>query len=156
MIGLLIVHFTFSYFYTAPAPLNSQELESQSGNYMKPFFHQHWDLFAPEPPSENVTILISMDGVKWRDISAEIIQPHYAYRITHHGRLAIALGNAGLFASHEYKLSQLTDEVPELHESRDFLKELCRQYLHLDSKDDFEVKMIVEPILHEGGFELVW
>jgi len=94
IIGVLVMHFTITYFYTAPAPLNVPELEEASGNYMKPFFHQHWNLFAPEPPALNVVVSVSLDqGSTWNNLSEEILNNHYTWRITHHGRMALAFGN---------------------------------------------------------------
>lgn len=147
IIAFLVIHFSISYFYTAPEEINSYELELASGNYMKPFFHQHWDLFAPEPPDINVTVEVSQDkGTTWRNLSEEILNEHYTYRVSPHGRIALAFGNSALYAADEWRMATTTNSTPEPRKSRKFLKSLCRKYLKLSEEDQFQVRITINSL----------
>ncbi|MBL4705290.1 MAG: hypothetical protein JKY54_12265 [Flavobacteriales bacterium] len=157
IIGVLVMHFTITYFYTAPAPLNVPELEEASGNYMKPFFHQHWNLFAPEPPALNVVVSVSLDqGSTWNNLSEEILNNHYTWRITHHGRMALAFGNAALYAADEWQIAVTIDDANEITKSRNFLKETCLKYLQLPSNTNILVKMEIESIKTKVQNEVIY
>lgn len=157
IIILLFSHFTISYFYTAPEQLNNAELKLASGNYMKPYFHQHWNLFAPEPPLNNVTVSVSLDhGATWKNLSEEILDQHYAWRVSHHGRIALAFGNSALFAADEWKIASTGDNQIEETKARDFLKVVCRKYLKLEESIDLQVKMEIEPIKRNTLIEVIY
>jgi hypothetical protein len=157
IIILLFGHFTISYFYTAPDKLNNAELELASGNYMKPYFHQHWNLFAPEPPLNNVKVSASVDGgVTWRNLSEEILEQHYTWRISHHGRIALAFGNAALYAAYEWEMASTSDSQVEETKSRDFLKVVCRKYIGVEENAPIEVKMEIKPIKRNQLIEVVY
>ncbi len=126
---MLIIHFGWTYFYTAPPEFNCEKLQHVSNHYMQPFFHQNWALFAPDPPDRNITVEVRVDSSStWRNITRELLNDHNKWRVTYHGRIAMAFGNAALYATSDPGQS-------------DLLRQHCRNYLRLDDEQSIQIKL---------------
>ncbi|MBT6029084.1 MAG: hypothetical protein HOH13_02165 [Crocinitomicaceae bacterium] len=139
MICLLTFHFTCTYFYTAPDTFNSVKMEIISARYINPFFHQYWALFAPNLPDYNVVIEVSEKEGVWRNISHEILENHYSYRITEKGRLALAFTGIARWATWECAVGRVNEKDPEKYQH--ILKDLCRGYLRMNPTDDLRIRL---------------
>ncbi len=86
----LVVHFGMTTLYNAPFNPVKEETYGQVNDYMTPFFHQDWHLFAPDPVAENRGLLVrarvrGTDGTltvtQWLDITTPGYQKSYAQRL---------------------------------------------------------------------------
>jgi hypothetical protein len=74
--AVVAVHLAATFLYNAPANPVSQKYASQVSTWMNPLFAQNWQLFAPNPISENVELRaqasLSANGrlTSWIDLSA--------------------------------------------------------------------------------------
>jgi hypothetical protein len=74
--AVVAMHLAATFLYNAPANAVSEKYASQVSTWMNPLFAQNWQLFAPNPISENVELRarasMSANGriTPWVDISA--------------------------------------------------------------------------------------
>ncbi|MET8861741.1 DUF5819 family protein [Nonomuraea sp. NPDC004580] len=75
---LLSFHFIATFLYLAPSNPISEQSASILNGYIKPYFHQNWELFAPDPVDYNTRVLVrakarDSTGIEkttdWTDIS---------------------------------------------------------------------------------------
>lgn len=77
VIAAVGVHLSATFFYNAPTNPVSQRYSTQIQWWMNPLFNQNWQLFAPNPISENVTVQarasLAPNGfvTGWIDLSAQ-------------------------------------------------------------------------------------
>jgi hypothetical protein len=77
VVAVVGVHLSATFFYNAPTNPVSQRYSKQIQWWMNPLFNQNWQLFAPNPISENVTVQarasLAPDGwvTGWIDLSAQ-------------------------------------------------------------------------------------
>ncbi|MBR7836674.1 hypothetical protein KDL01_25565 [Actinospica durhamensis] len=75
--GAAAVHLTATFFYNAPSNVVSQRYHAQINWWMNPLLTQNWQLFAPNPLSENVeidaraSVGTSAALTGWVDLSAD-------------------------------------------------------------------------------------
>ena len=73
---VIAVHLTATFLYNAPSNPVSQRYASRLNTWMNPLFAQNWQLFAPNPISENVELRarasVAANGriTGWTDLSA--------------------------------------------------------------------------------------
>lgn len=64
--GFIIVHFTMTLVYTLPDVFPLFILKGASNTYMRPLFHQGWELFAPNVPQQQFELEYRFDeGTGW-------------------------------------------------------------------------------------------
>lgn len=73
--ALLAVHFALLACYTFPRRWVPDRLHFWSVTYVRPLFHQGWDLFAPDPPRCSCTLQVGLHATDWRALDAS--QDHY-------------------------------------------------------------------------------
>jgi hypothetical protein len=64
--------------YVFPASLVHERLQAWGQAYARPFFHQQWRLFAPDPPLCSCGVEVGLPGGDWRPIDAPF--NHYLQR----------------------------------------------------------------------------
>jgi len=78
--GIVAVHLSATFLYNAPANPVSQKFAGPLKSWMTPVFSQNWQLFAPNPLSEQIDVqargsLVGSGKVTaWRDVSAVDVQ----------------------------------------------------------------------------------
>jgi Family of unknown function (DUF5819) len=78
--GIVAVHLGATFLYNAPANPVAQKYAGPLRDWMTPLFTQNWQLFAPDPLSENIDVQargsVAGDGrvTAWRDLSASDVQ----------------------------------------------------------------------------------
>ncbi|MAR65998.1 MAG: hypothetical protein CL833_01980 [Crocinitomicaceae bacterium] len=146
--GLLIVtfllfHFSMTYFYVAPEEFNSVVLKNVSGNYMKPFFHQGWSLFAPELPEYNVSIAYRQSQDRqWIELSDYYKNKHYSLRVSHHGRIIRAICNVTRKAVWE-----MSQNDPSAHGYQDALKNMTKSMTGMGEDEFIELRITMNSII---------
>ena len=56
VVAVVLVHLTATFLYNAPANPVSQRYQTSVNWWMEPLFRQNWQLFAPNPISENIEV----------------------------------------------------------------------------------------------------
>lgn len=80
-------------FYALPFKSNNK-LTFFSQVYVRPFFHQNWNLFAPAPQSNYRLLAVYNDGkINKRDVFTEILSKHQTNRLAGYGPLLLAFSN---------------------------------------------------------------
>lgn len=67
--AILFAHFGLLACYTLPRGWVPERLRFWSITYVRPQFHQGWDLFAPDPPRCSCELEVGLPGNDWRPIS---------------------------------------------------------------------------------------
>lgn len=66
--GFLLVHFTLTLVYTLPDVYPLFVLKGTANVYMRPLFHQGWELFAPNVPQQQFALEYRFaDGSEWSE-----------------------------------------------------------------------------------------
>ncbi len=71
LLVLLGMHLVLLAAYTGPARWVPPVLRAWSMAYVRPLFHQGWDLFAPDPPRCSCTLHAKVGDGPWRALGAE-------------------------------------------------------------------------------------
>ena len=70
----LVFHFSLILIYTLPNAWFGMTSKSYAASYVRPFFNQRWNLFAPEIPSEHYTFHVrNKDGV-WKELVEDMAE----------------------------------------------------------------------------------
>jgi hypothetical protein len=96
-LGLLVLalHVLLLCMYVNPLPGSKGRFYFQAYNYVYPFFHQNWNLFAPAPDCNYSLLAMYEDqGPKVLDVFGEIVQKHQANRLAGHEPLVLAFSNS--------------------------------------------------------------
>jgi hypothetical protein len=97
--SFLLIHFGFTIVYVTPEGYFPHKLKQAARWYMAPAFDQAWDLFAPNPPVKEKTLLYrySSQGEwsAWINPGAELLQKHDAFRFSNASILYRMNQNAG-------------------------------------------------------------
>ena len=85
------VHFLLTGVYLSPPDWELGKLRSASRLYIGPFFHQNFQVFAPEPPLARQRFLYrvqfdSGDWSSWVDPGLPILERHHGNRFAAHGK----------------------------------------------------------------------
>lgn len=80
-IGLLIIHFSILFIHQLPENPIKHQFKHSLHNYVDPFFSQAWTLFAPNPISSNMSLLMRFEYkerkaanvTEWMDITEPMI-----------------------------------------------------------------------------------
>lgn len=91
ILTVFTIHFTFTSIYILP--FNPVKAASGQVNaYMQPFFTQNWQLFAPNPLSNNIYVYMQIEDVEgnqseWTDLSTPIFESNHRNRISPNNRI---------------------------------------------------------------------
>ncbi|WP_205857671.1 DUF5819 family protein, partial [Phytoactinopolyspora endophytica] len=58
LVGLLSMHFAFTFLWNAPSNAIKDAVGDEMRGYMRPYFHQNWSLFAPNPVNAEDELLV--------------------------------------------------------------------------------------------------
>lgn len=71
----LLFHFGLILVYTLPNRWFGMQSKSYAATYVRPFFNQRWNLFAPEIPSEHYTFHVRNKEGIWKELIEDM--PEY-------------------------------------------------------------------------------
>ncbi len=90
VIALAVLHLTFLLAYTFPDRLVPAMLRVIAQLYVRPLFHQQWQLFAPDAPLCSCEIQWSNDRIEWRSIEAgHYLEQRIAQSLARHAQAAL-------------------------------------------------------------------
>ena len=90
-----------SFFYTAPVRFTGEATKNISALYIKPYFMQNWQLFAPQVPKDNYEYKILLDNKTNIELIKEYSRKHHATKIWHYGKTILGLYNWGIYLNIE-------------------------------------------------------
>ncbi len=91
----LALHMLLLAIYANPLSRTGNRISLLAYNYVYPFFHQNWNLFAPVPESNYQMLALYNDGQpEVLDVFGEIVQAHQANRLSGHEALVVAFSNS--------------------------------------------------------------
>ncbi len=112
VIVLVGIHFILTLLFVAPKnPLKT--IKNLTNTYIKTYFYQNWNLFAPDPADMNLSISMNCVGkysdLGWRDITTPLLQAHMNNRLSPLERVWRVPDNyaIGLFARDDSDLAML-------------------------------------------------
>lgn len=84
--GLVFLHFVFTVIYVTPNHYFPKAVNEIISAYMLPVFHQGWNLFAPDPPVQEKSMLFRFKSegkwTKWLDPGKELLEQHDRWRLS--------------------------------------------------------------------------
>lgn len=91
----LALHMLLLAIYANPLSRTGNRISLLAYNYVYPFFHQNWNLFAPVPESNYQLLALYNDGQpEVLDVFNEIVQAHRANRLAGYEPLVVAFSNS--------------------------------------------------------------
>jgi hypothetical protein len=78
VIAVVLLHTLLLAVYTFPESFIPERFRVLGQWYARPFFHQRWQLFAPDPPPCSCELEWSHDNLQWRPIITD--RMHYLER----------------------------------------------------------------------------
>ena len=139
VIALAALHLALLMAYSFPDRIVPEQLRVIAQSYVRPFFHQQWRLFAPDPPLCSCAIEW-LDGEQWRSI--EGTADHYLER-----RIAQNLGRyAQADRAGEKRSRSLLIEAIERLIGRENVELRLREECVIDAQRPAEREMRITPI----------
>lgn len=94
-IGLVLLHTALVLAYTLPKQLVPQRIQGVSVAYVRPLFHQSWQLFAPDPPmcSCEVEVILNNNDIRPIDLGKGYLQRRMAQTIARSVQQELAQGD---------------------------------------------------------------
>ena len=89
---IFAVHWLFIVISLSPENALKASTRSVIETYVGTFFFQRWRLFAPDPGTFSKKLFYRCrderdDWTEWKNSGDDLLEQHYRYRITHHGKL---------------------------------------------------------------------
>lgn len=85
VVSLVAVHLVLLLAYTMPRTWVPQRLQFLATRYVRPLFHQQWNLFAPDPPMCATAVEVGLPDGSWRPLvpaDRGVLQQRLARRVT--------------------------------------------------------------------------
>ena len=105
-IAFICIHFFMIVIYVSPSNYFCQCFQRISRFYVDPLFTQHWSLFAPEPPMQDIVIeyrlINEKSKTKWINPRMEVLGLHNKNRFHPNSKLLRLNQHVGFFLLRDY------------------------------------------------------
>ena len=81
VVAIIAIHVTLVLCYTLPISWVPDRLQAWSQHYVRPWFHQRWNLFAPDPSECDRVLEVGLPDGSWRPLIPED-RPHLMRRMS--------------------------------------------------------------------------
>jgi Family of unknown function (DUF5819) len=121
-IAFIGIHFLMIIIYVVPSSFYSSGINKISKFYVDPLFTQHWALFAPEPPMQDIVIeyrLINGNNyTKWINPRKQTIELHNNNRLHPNSKLFRLNQHVGFFLLRDYKDIEVNKIIYQIGENK--------------------------------------
>ena len=96
VVGLVALHTVLLLGYTLPSQFVPERWNDLSLYYVRPLFHQQWQLFAPDPPlcSCAIEVILSSEDIRSIDHGKGYLSRRMAQAIARRVQVEVAHGDA--------------------------------------------------------------